>query len=72
MGKVISFLIAFISVAGLAVCFDAIVTHCVQGIYLENKFLYILTGIGRFAFGWFVLGYILFPIIYKYFRGDDK
>lgn len=73
--KIISWVLTLISMIGLAACFDAIMNHVLMTSFVGddwfNKSIRILTAIGRVTFGWFICGKILFPIIYKYFKGDD-
>lgn len=69
--NVISWLLAFICMIGVAACIDAVMVHCTNGVFLENKVLLYSTYIGRVTLGFFLCSKILFPMFLKYFRGDE-
>ena len=73
--KTVSWIITLICVTGVASCFDAIMNHVMLTSFVGDdwfdKSVRVLTAIGRITFGWFVCGKILFPIIYKHFKGED-
>lgn len=73
--KIVSWIISLVCVLGVALCGDAIMNHVMMTSFVGDgwfdKIVRVLIVIGRITLGWFVCYKTLFPIIYKYFSGDD-